>query len=113
MTDAQHTALLDAVLGLPCMVQISGYFSELYANALKSRRMVRFMAMTRGGLREECLWMNYPQPQTLHDLSYLGQDYRERERIKRKAARWTARINALPALERCAVLSEALQQHRP
>jgi hypothetical protein len=111
MTDGEHGALLDALLVLPCLVQISGYFSDLYANALKSWRMVRFMAMTRGGLREECLWMNYPEPHALHDYSFLGSDYRERERIKRKAHRWAARVNALPALERCAILSEVLQ-HR-
>jgi hypothetical protein len=35
----------------------------------------------------------------------LGADYRERERIKRKVTRWTARLAALPRLERLALYS--------
>ena len=41
--------------------------------------------MTRGGrLATEWVWMNYPEPIALHDYRYLGEDFREREPIKRK-----------------------------
>jgi hypothetical protein len=104
MTDAQHARLLAVLQGLRCMVQVSGYYSKMYAKALSEWRLVRYMAMTRGGLREECLWMNYPEPARLHDYSYLGENYRERERIERKTKRWVARIASLPELERRAIL---------
>jgi hypothetical protein len=61
--------------------------------------------MTRGGtLATEYLWMNYPEPDSLHDYSYLGDNYRERERIKRKKTRWVNRLKKLDRLERKAIL---------
>ena len=65
--------------------------------------------MTRGGLAEECLWSNFPEPTELHDYRYLGEGFRERERIKRKTTRWTARLARMPLLERRCLLA-ALEQ---
>jgi hypothetical protein len=31
---------------------------------------------------------NFPEPVALHDYRYLGEDFRQRERIKRKKQRW-------------------------
>lgn len=42
------------------------------------------------------------------DYRYLGRDYRERERIRRKEARWVARLSAMTVLERRAVESAVL-----
>ncbi len=36
----------------------------------------------------------------LHDYRYLGEDFRERERIKRKKQRWVNRLQTMPVLER-------------
>jgi len=49
--------------------------------------------------------MNYPNPIALHDHRYLGDDFRERERIKRKKQRWVRRLHSMPILERRALLS--------
>jgi hypothetical protein len=106
---AGHIALLEVLVRLPCLVMVSGYPSELYSQALSSWRVVRYLAMTRGGSsREECLWCNFPEPAELHDYRYLGRDYRERERIRRKQARWVARLSAMTVLERRAVESALL-----
>jgi DNA adenine methylase len=67
---------------------------------------VTYTGVTRRGPREECLWMNYPEPLQLHDYRYLGKDYRERERINRKRKTWRRRLAAMPALERYAILAE-------
>ncbi len=107
--EADHVRLLDLVLGLGCMVMISGYASELYDSRLVGWRRLTFMAMTRSGRQaEEVLWCNYPEPFELHDYSYLGSDYRQRENIKRKKARWAAKLRAMSLLERGALL-EAIQ----
>lgn len=108
MTDADHVRFLTVLQSLRCMVQVSGYWSPLYAEMLEGWRLIRFQAMTRGGLREECLWMNYPAPTVLHDYRFLGAGFRERERIRRKVIRWTARIAGLPELERMALLSSMI-----
>ena len=99
-----HIALLDVAVRLPCMVMISGYPSKLYDDRLSSWRVVRYRTMTRGGrMADECLWCNFPEPTALHDYRYLGRDFRERERITRKRARWLTRLAKLPVLERAAL----------
>lgn len=108
MTDADHARLLEAITGLDCMVMLSGYDNLLYRAALGDWRRVEYMAPTRGGPREECLWCNFPEPATLHDYRYLGGDFRERERIRRKVTRWQGRFAGMPDLERRAVLSALL-----
>jgi 16S rRNA G966 N2-methylase RsmD len=105
MTDNDHRRLLRVLNSLPCMVQISSYWNSLYAEMLEGWRLIRFQSMTRRGPAEECLWMNYPEPNALHDYRYLGEGFRERERIGRKVSRWRSRLAKLPALEKLAVLS--------
>ena len=94
------------------MVMISGYYSELYAQELAGWRSIQFSAQTRGGRTvTEWLWMNFPEPVELHDYQFLGENFRERERIKRKRLRWQARLKRMPAIERYALLS-ALKDFR-
>ncbi len=114
-TEQQHIDLLDCLIAVPCKVMISGYWSELYADKLTEWHVISFEARTRGGSwATECLWMNYPEPVELHDYRYLGDDYRERERIKRKKARWAKKFQAMPLLERQAIMAalEAVKDER-
>lgn len=109
-TDAQHLDLLSLIRTIPAAVMISGYWSALYQQHLCDWRTVTFQTTTRGGRpATEWLWCNYPEPTVLHDWRYIGRDYRERERIKRKIARHTARLSAMPLLERQALMA-ALEQ---
>lgn len=106
MSDDDHLELIDVLKTLPCNVMISGYPGDLYDEALSEWRYELFRATTRQGSAIECIWMNYPEPTALHDYSFLGDNFRERERIKRKATRWAKRLASLPPLERLAILSE-------
>ena len=101
----EHRKLLEVLKSLPCMVMISGYESLLYREYLKGWDSHTFQATTHHGMATEWLWMNYPTPVELHDYRYVGDTFRERERIQRKAARWVARLQRMPALERHALLS--------
>ena len=105
MDELQHQQLLRCIRKIPAMVMISGYWSQMYASALKDWNSTSFQAMTRGRLATEWLWFNFAVPTALHDYSYLGRNFRERERIKRKKARWTAKLRNMPILERQALLS--------
>lgn len=106
-TEAEHRQLLEIAKRLDCMVMVSGYQSDLYAALLKGWRVVTYQSQTRGGKPAlEYLWMNYQEPMALHDYRYLGQNYRERERIKRQQTRWRERLKRMPALERYAILSQ-------
>jgi|SRR5579863_7733197 len=102
----QHRVLLSVICSLPCMVMISGYWTELYARTLSDWSHSSFQAMTRGGrMATEHVWFNYRSPVALHDYRYLGDTFRERERLKRKIGRWAQRLAAMPTLERQALLS--------
>ncbi len=105
MTDVDHRRLLRWAIAAKCRVMISGYWSTMYGSTLRNWRCSRFQAMTRGGLAEECLWANFPEPDELHDYRYLGEGFRERERIKRKKSRWMARLAGMPLLERRCLMS--------
>lgn len=111
-TPEQHRQLLTALRKLPCMVAISGYWSALYELELAGWRASQFWTVDRAGNRkEEWLWMNYPEPLELHDYRYLGNGFRERERIKRKKQRWTARLARMDSLERLCLM-EAVAELR-
>jgi site-specific DNA-adenine methylase len=109
----QHENLLNVLLSLPCNVAISGYQSSLYSSMLATWRIISYQTQTRGGRVREWLWMNYPAPLELHDYRYLGQNFRERERIKRIKTRWVLRLKRMDNLERYALLSTISELFRP
>ncbi len=117
LCEDDHIRLLKTIQTLPCMVMISGYTSELYDDALSSWCTDYFRTTNRRGTRTiERLWMNYPKPTRLHDYRYLGNNFRERERIKRKKNRWIRKLLTMPDPERYALAAaidevDALGQH--
>jgi DNA adenine methylase len=93
MSDAEHIKLLNIILELKCMVMISGYESELYNDYLNSWRKESFQTTDRANnLRTETVWLNFPKTIQLHDYSFLGTNWRERDRIKQKRKRWKQRL---------------------
>lgn len=110
--DSKHAELLAAAVIAKSNVMISAYENDMYNEALKGWYTHRFNSMTRKGLREEIIYFNYPPPTVLHDFRYLGNDFRERERIKRKINRHTARLERLPEVERTAILSAIISNYR-
>lgn len=105
-TDDQHAELLKVVADYPCMVAISGYHTARYADALRTWRSITFQSVKRNGkMGTEWLWMNYPEPMELHDYRFLGQGFRQRERMKRKRTRWLARLQQMDLLERHMLMS--------
>jgi hypothetical protein len=101
----EHEELLKMLKSLPCMVALSGYWSSLYESSLQGWRSINFQARTRRSTATEWLWMNYPEPVELHDYRYLGENFREREKINRQRKRWRARLERMSALQRYALLS--------
>lgn len=106
LEDDEHRRLLGVLRGLPVPFALSGYRSAMYdeASSCAGWRRVDYQAMTRGGARTESLWMNYPAPSTIADPGYAGSDFRDRQRISRKAQRWADRFASLAPLERQAIL---------
>ena len=103
--DDQHRELLDLCNRSKAKILISGYQGDLYNTSLAGWRRLSYTAATRGGGVTESLWINYPEPDRLHDYRYIGDDYRECEKLTRRANRWVDRLLSLPALERYAIYS--------
>ncbi|MCA7001661.1 DNA adenine methylase [Dickeya solani] len=100
----QHRELIAVLRSVPASVMISGYPSALYDELLDGWRSVTFQVMTRGGVRTEQLWMNYPEG-AAYDAAFAGENYIDRQRIKRKAARWAENYRAMSPAERLAIMS--------
>ncbi len=83
---------------------ISSYENEKYDKHLKNWRKVKYNSMTRGGVKEECLYISFPETDTLHDYSYLGIDFSDRDRIKRKIKRHINRLKKMEPKERNAII---------
>lgn len=105
MEESEHIKLLEILLTLHCNVMISGYDSELYNRMLSEWRKVSFTGVSRAGATTEVVWMNFDEPLELHDYKFLGDDYRQRENIKRKKQRWINRLQNMKIQERYAFLS--------
>jgi DNA adenine methylase len=102
---AQHLELISIIKAIKAAVMISGYPSDLYFSELSQWRSISYRSIKRSSRKAiEYLWMNYPEPITLHDYRYIGSNFRERERIKRRQHRWRSRLERMNPLERAALL---------
>ena len=113
MTDQQHIELLKAVLSLAGNTNIdfviSTYSNPIYSEMLKGWNLHTFQAQTRKGLATEYLYMNYfDHSGLLHQYDYLGTDFIDRQRIKRKIEREVSKLINLPAPERQAIIKAVL-----
>lgn len=102
--DAMHAELLEILNKLPCMVMVSGYNSQLYDAALAPWNKRSFQANTQAGVRTESVWFNFEPPQSLHDATFLGANFREREAVKRRHERLFDRFERMNPVERRHVL---------
>lgn len=102
---ADHGDFLGFIEPVDANVLISAYPSRLYAERLANWNSTIFSAHTRGSSRQEILWFNFDPPAQLHDYRFLGEGFRERERITRKKNRWIARLQRMDLLERQAVMA--------
>jgi site-specific DNA-adenine methylase len=99
-SERDHRRLLMVLRELPCKVMVSGYESPLYNEILEGWRKTHFPAKTHTEVRQECVWMNFPEPQQLHDTRYLGNTFRDRQTIARRQERLRTKIGSMDAVER-------------
>ncbi|MFO1487973.1 MAG: DNA adenine methylase [Verrucomicrobiota bacterium] len=106
MTDEDHAALLSTLTAAKFRVIISHPVCPLYLQHLRGWRCVPFKTMTRGGMKPDAIWMNYPEPTELHDWNYAGRNFRERLSLKRLASRYVARLSLMSPVKRGYILRD-------
>ena len=102
--EQDHIELLALLKRLPCQVILSGYPSALYDRLLEGWNQFELQVMNQAGVRTEKLWFNFAVDR-VHWASFAGKNFTDRQRIKRKAAGWGQRYQAMPRAERVAVLA--------
>lgn len=100
LEDGQHKDLLIIARKLEANVMISTRQNKLYDIMLHDWRKKKFETRGRHGTEVEVIYMNYPEPTILHQYDYLGNDYIDRQRIKRKVKRFYNKLQQLPPLEK-------------
>lgn len=112
-SETQHRHLVESLL--PALTDrgvrwmLSGYRHAIYDDAgLKHGwHSHDFKAMTRRGPATETIWMNYdPDACSIAESTFSGRDFRDRERVKRKAERWAIKFRQLPRYEQLAILDK-------
>lgn len=105
-----HRRFLKIITAINNPVMVSHYPCKMYDKKLQGWRKITYNAMTRAGVREECLYMNYPQPVLLQCYQVVGTDFTDRQRIKRKVERLINRLNNEDPQERAAILSSIIDK---
>lgn len=108
---ADHERFLDLVTRYGGQVMVSHYPCSLYQDALKDWRQVPYRSMTRAGLRQELLFLNFDLPPLLADPSNVGENFTDRQRLKRKVNRLITRLDKEEPLERSAILSYVIAHY--
>lgn len=109
---ADHERLIAVLRALPCGVVLSGYRSPLYDQLLRNWHRTDFPARTHAGTVVESAWTNFEPGDVLHDYSFVGDDFRQRERLRRRIRTLSKRLADAEPLERNAALA-VLAELRP
>ena len=97
MSSSDHIAFLKGARASQFYMAISTYENDIYSEMLSDWRLLQYQSVVRGGTRTEFLYMNYPEPSQLHDYSFIGKDFREREKLSRIKKNALSKLNAMPA----------------
>lgn len=110
----QHNELIETVKSLPSYIKvmISHYPCDLYDNELSDWNTFDFKAQTRRGQAVERIYMNYELNGTLHDYSYIGRNFRQREAYNRQLVNFTKKLDRMEPLLRNAMLQAYELQHQ-
>lgn len=108
-TPIEHMDFLARAREVPAMMIISGYRHPIYDKALETWRRVDYKVTTRGTSRIECAWLNFDPPDELHDYSYFGATYRDRQDLKRLKLRWSMKFRKMPPQQRF-MIAQALNE---
>lgn len=84
---------------------ISHYPHDLYL-MLRGWHTHDFQSMTRGGMVTERIFMNYPKPQRLHDYRYIGQNFTDRQALKRAKTNIINKLKKLDPVFRNSILKD-------
>jgi len=84
----------------------SHYPNELYDEELAGWQTFDFWSTTRKGQALERIYFNYELTDQLHDYSYIGNDFREREALSRIKKNFIRKLKRLDPQLRNSILQD-------
>jgi len=110
MSDYDHFQFLIAAITVKANCMISHYECPMYDEGLHGWQKEKFTVSYHGQVKQECIYYNYPTPSKLLTYQYVGSDCWDRQRVTRKIERLVRKLNALPELEKNAILSRVINR---
>ena len=112
MNQDQHLQLLTSIIKLDYNIMISTRENQLYDDilTLADWRKKTFNTIDRGGRATEVIYMNYQEPEILHQYDYLGEDRTRRQMVRRKVSAFSNKIDRLPEYEKHALIMELVKK---
>lgn len=110
LTIQDHNRILSVARSIDANIMISHYPCELYNNALHDWNSFNFTCQTRKGPAVVKIYFNYAEPDELHDYRYLGDNFRERERIKGIVHRNVSKFKRMPDVEKNALVENLVKE---
>lgn len=98
-----HAALIATLQALPCRVMVSHLPCMEYASAFQHWHTFTFTNATRRGPQLEQVWCNFSPGPELHEYTYVGDNKRHREQIRRHYGVILRRAALLPPAARVAL----------
>lgn len=109
--EADHERLLMLLRSMPARIILSGYPSDLYDRLLEAWTVTELTVQTHTGAMKEHLWTNYKPGPVLHDYSFVGFDFREREAVRRRLRTVCSKLGRAEEVERRAVFDRLARAH--
>lgn len=107
LNDLEHRVCLDALTTYKfAKIMICHYPDHLYNELLSGWHTHDYKSMTRAGMANERLYMNYAKPERLHDYRYIGCDFTYRQQLKRMRVNIINKLSRLDPVLRNAMLSD-------
>jgi DNA adenine methylase len=112
MSTQEHADLLTLITSVELQrfkIMLCCYPDDFYSfvfEKLPNWHYVDYQSMTRNGLAWERIYMNYPAPTELHDYSYIGGNFREREKFKRISGNLVKKLSGLDPVLRNSIVAD-------
>jgi DNA adenine methylase len=111
MTTLDHQLLLDKVIEMDKIgfkFMISHYPNAMYDELLPTWIIHDFYSKIRNGMALERIYMNYELTDKLHDYTYIGGDFREREKNNRIKNNFVKKVKRMPEKLRNSIIESLI-----
>ncbi len=106
MSDKDHLNLLSLIRDISSYCVVCTYPNTLYGLILEDWNYRDYQVNTHGGMTTERIYFNFKPNIALFDYDRFGENFTDRQRIKRKTENLISKIDNSAPLEKCKMIEE-------